>query len=172
MFSMLSGLAASAMIAGTDPAPPDTTRQAMLQAVGFALTGRDGVDVTATDFDQCIFEIRGGLPFPARFFFSHVRYDQLNLRVSGKNPKGVQVVNLTLRGRGGVWQRILTPEEMPVPGAELTASNKAIGDGPVAPGDKPQDSLTLQILTTDGPRVRASWDYIYSHGCHPQPPES
>jgi hypothetical protein len=164
-------------------------RDVFLTAVGFALTGRDGISVEAFDRSNCVFgfvfDDSGVMRSRGRdlYYLNSVQLDRITIQwgttrtaLLGETPW----TEVELHGGASPVHKIETTTEA-VSDADFqrfvsrkTEDERRLWEGlrkatpsPSRPSQdvKNEYEITLRLKTGEHERVTRAWQYIYSNGC-------
>lgn len=142
----------------------------LLQAVSFAITGRDNAKVQPIDRGNCVFRIDSDV-----FRLNNVQVDRL---VIHKSPY-VRDPTADDPSAKAIRKAIGGHHDYPVDVARVVVTVELHGNAPVyEAGDLFRDAgfdvpayttgsneHILKLTTSEGDRVNRAWQYIYSHEC-------
>lgn len=130
-----------------------------MRAVGFALTGT-GVDVKVIDRRSCVFAINNDL-----FRLNNVYTDRIKIQGQQRRWLGAveQRVTVELRGDDIIFEKTVEPSKDD--GSELMRQMRVQSPSLFEPHHYTFTRHELSLATNDQDRVKAAWQYVYSHGC-------
>jgi hypothetical protein len=130
-----------------------------LRTVGFALTGRDDVDVKVIgDRAKCVFAINNDI-----FHLNNVHIDRLAIQGWQRQQGLEQWVTVELHGDDVVFEE--TTESLKDDGSETIRQLRAAMPDAFISHHNTYKEYELHLTTNNQERVKAAWQYIYSHGC-------
>ena len=134
---------------------------ALMRAVGFALTGSDDADTKVIgDRANCVFAIKNDL-----FRLNNVYTNRIKIQLWQRQPHGIleQWVTVVLYGDEIVFENTVEPPKDD--GSELMQQMRANSPEMFKPHHYTYTEYELYLATSDQDRVKRAWQYVYSHGC-------
>jgi hypothetical protein len=134
---------------------------ALMHAVGFALTGSGDVDTKVIgDPAECVFGIKNDL-----FRLNNVNTDLIKIEAHQRQRLGVleQWVTVTLQGEGVVFETTIEPPQDD--GSELVRQMRMQSPELFSPHHYSYTQYELYLATKDQDGMKRAWQYLYSHGC-------
>lgn len=151
------------LIVAAVTAPAVAESDALLQAIGFALTGSDDAKVQPIDRANCVFRIENEV-----FHFNNIQVDRLVIRNSRPPPTAddspsAKAIREAISGRH-VDPTLVVELHGNAPVYESINIFRDAGFD--VPGPNPSSNeYTIELTTNESDRVERAWQYIYSHGC-------
>jgi hypothetical protein len=128
----------------------------LLQAVSFAVTGSDANRVVVVDRLKCIFRVKSNT-----YYFNNIYTDRISFR-NLQNKLGRVWTHVELHGKQKVADIANVPVQEP---PELTKELNEYYRGVYEANSTSYADYKVQIDTSESPRLRKAWQYIFANGC-------
>lgn len=130
-----------------------------MRTVGFALTGSDDADPKVIgDRAKCVFAINNDI-----FRLNNVRTDQIAIQGWERQHGLEQWVTVELQGDDVVFEE--TTEPLKDDGSDTIRQLRAAVPDAFTSHHNTYKEHELHLTTNNQERVKAAWQFIYSHGC-------
>jgi len=153
---MLASILASSVTAHAET-------DAFMRTVGFALTGSDDADPKVIgDRSKCVFAIKNDI-----FHLNNVHTDRITIQGWQRQQGLQQWTTVELHGDDVVFED--TTEPLKDDGSETIRQLRAVMPDAFTSHHNTYKEHELHLTTNNQDRVKAAWQYIYSHGCIGKP---